>query len=159
MNILTNGEFIKSINKVISGFGATPSNITLTNDQLDDVVDNQIFDQKMEELAAAAVPSGGGGSGRGGLVVKMVDNGSKLDKTAGEIINAMPFVWIEYGEISGSGAKSYLYSLIGGDDRANVAHYTYVEDIPMYVFNVIDITGDSLLFIAHGLDEYPTINK
>lgn len=60
MNILTNGEFIKSINKVISGFGATPSSISLTNDQLDDMVDNQIFDQKMEELAAV-VPSGGGG--------------------------------------------------------------------------------------------------
>lgn len=158
MNILTNGEFIKSINKVISGFGATPSNITLTNDQLDDVVDNQIFDRKMEELAAA-VPSGGGGSGSGGLVVKMVDNGDKLDKTAREIINAMPFVWVEINMPSSPGAKVHAYTLMGSGGLTIQTHYIELEgDFSVYMFEVDD-GNDDFTFIANGLDEYPALAK
>ena len=56
--ILTNKDFITSIDKVITSLGATPSSIPLTPDQENDMVDKDVFDKKMVEVAAAS-PSGG----------------------------------------------------------------------------------------------------
>ena len=110
------------------------------------------------------VEDGGSGGGNAPLIVTISSEAVgagidryTLDKTAGEIINAMPNAWL-YREINRDGALLYFYSLLGGNDGNGYGYAPgKIEGTTEIAIMVYFEEGQQVVpFVAETLDDYPT---
>lgn len=109
----------------------------------------------LEDIAAAITSGSGGGGGGGGsayapLIVSMIEDGDtfRLDKTAGEILDAMYNGRMVMGAMSAlEGQIKSVCLLLSGDNSSG-----------KYVFTVASGLPDLQNWMADTADDYPTLS-
>lgn len=103
---------------------------------------------------------GGGSSGGGALIVDVNVTEEDLtiittaNKTAGEIINAMPLVYVVDEDV-GDAATSVTFRYFSTDGDGHACYYI-LPDGAGYGFIYTDAYGSDHVFSAATLNDYPT---